>query len=114
MSSGHGSGPEDPQGTPSSSGPSPDDQDLEWDAGRSGPGSSRPVPPEPDPGSGAGAGSGAKPGSHEKPAPRHPYTDRVPGQPSAPRDRRDDFWAPPPQRSADSARSYPPAEEPGP
>lgn len=33
----------------------------------------------------------------------------MPGQPSAPPDRRDDFWAPPP-RSADSTRSHPPAE----
>jgi hypothetical protein len=106
MSSGHGSGPEDPQGTPTSSGASPDDQDLEWDAWRSGPGYSRPLPPEPEP------GSGAKPGSHEKPAPRHPYEDRVPGQPSAPRERPDDFSAPL-QRSADPPRSsYPPPEPP--
>ena len=108
MSSGHGSGPEDPQGTPTSSGASPDDQELEWDAWRSGPGYSRPDPPEPEPRTGAGA----KPGSHEKPAPRHPYEDRVAGQPSAPRERPDDFWAPPP-RSADSVRSsYPPPEPP--
>jgi hypothetical protein len=90
---------------------------MEWTAWRQGAGYSRPVPPEPDSGSGSGAGPGsgpAKPGSHEKPAPRHPYQDRVPNQASPPPDRREDFWAP--RRSSESPRSYPPAEsheEPG-
>lgn len=119
MSSGHGSGPDDPQGKPTpADASSKGDQDEEWTAWRQGPaGYSRPLPPEPEPGS-----ASAKPGSHEKPAPRHPYTDRVPGQPSAPAPqppapsrRRDDL--PSPRHSAEpESRAYQapsPYEEPG-
>jgi hypothetical protein len=84
--------------------PPQDDQDLEWTAWRSGPGYSRPVPPDPE----AGAGP-AKPGSHEKPAPRHPYQGRVPGQ-AHPSERRDEFWGPKHSAEPSSAPHVPPPE----
>jgi hypothetical protein len=100
-----GPGPDDPQGTPGPPDtPSSDDQDLEWTAWRQGPGYSTPVPPEPEPRSGS-----PKAGSHEKPPPKHPYTDRVPNQTSGTTpERRDDFWAP--RRPAEAPSSYRPPE----
>src|SRR5579872_316231 len=105
MNSGRGAGPEDPQGTPGSTGtPSGEDQDPDdWATWRQGPsGYSRPVPP--------GSESGA--GAHERPPPRHPYEDRVPSQPPAsgdrPAERSEAFWAP--RRPAEGGQSYPPPE----
>jgi hypothetical protein len=109
MSSGHESGPEDPQGASApDDASSQDDQDLEWTAWRQGPGYSRPVPPEPEAGSGV-----PRPGSHEKPGPRHPYQDRVPNQPSS-SERREDFWGPKHPTGVSSYTSPEVHEEPRP